>query len=68
MIPERCFLEPDTDQMPLNMQPFQIDDEPPFEEEARKNLFKMKNNKTPGASGITVENIKLWYKMARPIK
>ena len=47
------------------MNPFDIDDAPPCEEEVRKNLFKMKNNKTPGASGITVENIKLWYRKAR---
>ena len=51
--------------MPLRIQPFDIDDEPPCEEEVIKILFKMKNNKTPGASGITVENLKFWYKKAR---
>ena len=43
-----------------------VSDEMPDEEEIRKALFYMRNRKTPGMMGITVEDMKAWYKDAHP--
>ena len=43
-----------------------IDDSVPGEEEIRVALFKMKNRKSPGLTGITVEHLKKWYTLSHP--
>ena len=44
---------------------YDINDEMPNELEIIKALNKLKNGKSPGASGISVDNLKSWYKKAR---
>jgi uncharacterized protein (DUF433 family) len=52
-------------QMPIQTYvTYDIDDSAPKEEEIVKALFKMKLRKTPGDSGITIEDIKGWYHKA----
>ena len=47
---------------------YNIKDDTPGEEEIIKSLKKLRNGKAPGASGISVDEIKSWYKRARVLK
>ena len=44
---------------------FTVDDNIPNEDEIVKALKKLKNRRAPGASGISVEDLKKWYRKAR---
>ena len=57
---------PSSPPIPIHANPFAIDDSPPHEFEVIEALLKMKNGKAAGASGITVETMKKWYREARP--
>jgi hypothetical protein len=52
--------------IPIHLaQPFTVKDEIPDEEEIIDTLMSMKLGKSPGASGIRVENLRCWLKMAQ---
>ena len=57
---------PSEDPIPIHVDSFDIDDDPPSEDEIRRALMKLRNNRAAGASGITVENLKEWEALARP--
>jgi Reverse transcriptase (RNA-dependent DNA polymerase) len=60
-----CIQIPPT-QMPIQTYvTYDINDTAPKEDEIVKALFKMKLRKTPGALGITIDDIKKWYHKAR---
>ena len=56
------------DPIPIWADAVDINDDPPTEEEVRECLFKLKNHKAAGASGITADMVKQWYTAARPEK
>ena len=45
-----------------------VNDSIPDEEEIRFALFKMRNRKAPGLTRISVDHLKLWYRLAHPEK
>ena len=47
---------------------YDIKDDIPEEEEIIKAVKKLKNGKAPGASGISIDDIKGWYNRARVLK
>ena len=57
---------PSGEPIPLCMPHSDIDDGPPSEGEVITALFCLKNRKSPGASGIRVEDLKRWYRNAHP--
>ena len=48
------------------MTPADTDDGPPSEDEVITAISCLKKGKSPGASGIRVEDIKRWYRNANP--
>ena len=60
--------EPVGDPIPIRVDAVDINDDPPTEEEVVASLFKLKNHKAAGASGITADKVKEWYHAARPTK
>ena len=48
------------EEIPILVEPTMIDDEVPSEQEIRDAVKQLRNFKSPGASGIKVENLKLW--------
>ena len=59
-------MPPSGNPIPLCMEKFQINDDPPSEDEVVTALKSLKNRKAPGASGIRVEDLKRWYHNAHP--
>ena len=51
---------PEGDPLPINVTPYSIKDDPPDEDELLKALRYMRRNRTPGPSGMTVEDIIYW--------
>ena len=43
-----------------------VDDSIPGEKEISETLFRLKNRRAPGLTGITVEHLKEWYKLSHP--
>ena len=43
-----------------------VDDSIPGEKEISEALFRLKNRRAPGLTGITVEHLKEWYKLSHP--
>jgi hypothetical protein len=43
---------------------YQVNEDAPDEEEIVKALYQLRRNKSPGASGITVEDLQNWHKNA----
>ena len=60
--------EPVGDPIPLHVEAADINDDPPTEMEVVESLLKLKNHKAAGASGITADLVKEWYRAARPEK
>ena len=48
----------------INYKGDDVDDSIPEEVDIIKALFKLRNRKAPGLSGITVEQMKLWYELS----
>jgi len=58
--------EPPGESIPIHIHPRpRVDDEPPQEWEVVAALKKMRLNKSPGASGIRVEDLRSWWNSAR---
>ena len=43
-----------------------VDDLIPEEVDTKEALFKLRNRKAPGLTGITVEHMKSWYRLSHP--
>ena len=54
------------DKIEFDITLFDINDTAPEKEEVVCGLYRMHNNRTPGTSGIKVENLKRWHNKARP--
>ena len=67
---EKLFTDevPVGDPIPIHVEAADIDDDPPTESEVVDSLMKLKNHKAAGASGITADVVKEWYRAARPTK
>ena len=46
----------------------EVEDGVPDEEEIHRAVFRMRSRKAPGLTGVSVDHIKLWYKLAYPSK
>ena len=57
--------EPPGESLPLHVEPFNVDDNPPDEMEIVKALWKMNTGKSPRATGIKVEDLRQWHFNAR---
>ena len=61
--------EPPGESIPIHIHPRPVvDDGPPSEAEIVEGLKKMKLNKSPGATGICVEDLRTWWYKAREAK
>ena len=62
------FLKEETERetLKINYEGNDVDDSIPEEKEIIKALFKLKNWRAPGLTGITVEQLKGWYRRAHP--
>ena len=57
---------PDEEPFNIDYQGDPVDDTVPGEEEIKKALFEMRNRKAPGATNISIKNIKTWYHLTYP--
>ena len=44
---------------------FQVDDLVPLDKEIHMALSRLKNGKSPGASGLTVDQLKMWMQICK---
>ena len=58
--------ETERETLKINYEGNDVDDSIPEEKEIIKALFKLKNRRAPGLTGITVEQLKGWYRLAHP--
>ena len=58
--------ENEREKLKINYEGNEVDDSIPKEKEIIEALFRLKNRKAPGLTGITVEHLKGWYRLANP--
>ena len=58
--------ETEREGLKINYEGNEVDDSIPEEKEIIEALFRLKNRKAPGLTGITVEHLKGWYRSANP--
>ena len=58
--------ETEREKLEISYEGNEVDDSIPEEKEIIEALFRLKNRKAPGLTGITVEHLKGWYRLANP--
>ena len=58
-------VEPEGEPIPIHIDPNPIPDDPPNEREVVSALKRLRLGKSPGASGIRVEDLRRWHRLAR---
>ena len=64
----KLFSKEKIEREPLNIEydGEEVDDSVPEEGEIKEALFKLRNRKAPGLTGITAEHLKMWYRLSHP--
>ena len=58
--------ETEREKLEISYEGNEVDDSIPEEKEIIEALFRLKNRKAPGLTGITLEHLKGWYRLANP--
>ena len=63
-----CYVTPTRTKIPISVQPFQVDDLVPTEDELEWLVTQLCNHRSGGLSGMRAEHLKRWLATARKAK